>query len=249
VASRRGSRGRLHVGRVILDVVRVYRRHWTLLVPMAVVVLLPQTLVDTAVGPLEAHRIETWTDVAKLAVLPLGVFASLVGEAFYAGLVAAAVLEWRAGRRLPRPSALAHVIPYRRLIASDLLLAIGAAIGFLLLVVPGVIFLTYFFIAPAVVKLEGLGVRDAFRRSATLVRGSFWRVLAIGLVALLGTELAAEGLAHLVHGLALDLAAQIAVDAALEPLQGLVTVLVALSLIELRGEGEDSGLPAQQLTS
>ena len=134
-------------------------------------------------GPLDVHRIETWTDIARVAVVPVGAFASLVGEAFYAGLVAAAVLEWRAGHRLPRPAALARVIPSRRRIASDLLLSVGAAIGFLLLFAPGMVFLTYFFIAPAVVKLEGLEVRAAFRRSAQLVRGSFWRVFGITLLA------------------------------------------------------------------
>lgn len=234
-ASKRRPKQRLDVRRVALDVLRVYRRHWTLLVPMAVVVLLPQTIVDTVVGPLDVHRIETWTDIARLAVVPVGAFASLVGEAFYAGLVAAAVLEWRAGHRLPRPAALARVIPYRRLIASDLLLSVGAAIGFLLLFAPGIVFLTYFFIAPAVVKLEGLGVRAAFRRSVQLVRGSFWRVLAIALAVLLGSEVVSEAASTLVHGLPAELASGVAVDAVLEPLQGLATVLVALALIELHG--------------
>lgn len=230
------SRERLQVRPLLLDVLRVYRRHWRLLVPMAAVVLVPQALAESALDPIEAPRLEAWTEIVKLALLPGEVIASLVGEAFYAGLVAAAVLEWRAGRRLPRPWALARSIPYRRLIAADLLLALGAAIGFLLLLVPGVVFLTYFLIAPAVIKLEGRGVRDGFRRSAELVRGNFWRVLTVVVVAVLGTELASEALVALMHTLPGEVVAELVVDALLEPFQGLVTVLVALALIELRGQ-------------
>lgn len=238
-----GSKERLRVRPVLTDGLRVYRGNWMLLVPTAVLVLLPQTLVDTALGPLEAHRVETWTDIATLSLLPVGTIASLVGEAFYAGIVAAVVLQWKAGRELPRPSALARTIPYRRLIGADLILAFGAAIGFVLLIVPGVVFLTYFFIAPAVIKLEGLAVRDAFRRSAQLVRGSFWRVLAIGTVVVVGTEVVSEGLTYVVHTLASELVVSILVDAALEPLQGLVTVLVALALIDLHGRAGPPGRP------
>ncbi|MGH2955668.1 MAG: hypothetical protein ACRDL6_01570 [Solirubrobacterales bacterium] len=245
----RGATERLDVARVVADVLRVYRRHWRLLVPIAVVVLLPQTLAEVTIGPLEVERVDGFADVAKLALLPISAVVSLLGEAFYAGVVAAAVLEWRAGRRLPRAGALARAIPYRRLVASDLLLVLGAAIGLALLIVPGVVFLTYFFIAPAVIKLEGRGVRDAFRRSAELVRGSFWRVFAIGLVAVLGTELASEGLGYLMHTIVADVVAEMAVDAVLEPWQGLVTVLVALALIELRGEGDPTGPATWKPTS
>jgi hypothetical protein len=235
--AQRDPEGRLQIGRVARDVLRVYRRHWTLLVPMAVAVLLPQTVLEVAIGPLEVERIERWTDVAKLALLPFTAAASLLGEAFYAGLVAAAVLEWRAGHRLPRLFVLARGIPYVHLIAADLILVIGAAIGLLLLIVPGILFLAYFYIAPTVVELERRGVGDAFRRSAELVRGNFWRVFAIGLTVVLGTELVSEGLNHLMHGLVGDVVAETAVDAGLEPFQGLVTALVALALIDLRGEG------------
>lgn len=226
---------RLGVARLALEVLRVYRRHWALLVPVAVVVLVPQTLVEVAAGPLEIERVEGWGDVAKLALVPASVIASLVGEAFYAGVVSAAVLEWRAGRRLPRLTALARTVPYRRLVVADLILAVGAAIGLLLLVVPGLVFLTYFFIVPAVIKLEGVAVRDGFRRSVELVRGSFRRVFSIVVLTVLGTEAISDGLAYLAHGGVADIIVETAVDATLEPLQGLVTVLLALALIELHG--------------
>jgi hypothetical protein len=46
-------------------------------------------------------------------------------------------------------------------------------------VVPGVILFTWFVLAAPVVEIEGRGIRDAFARSRTLVRGNFWRVLGL----------------------------------------------------------------------
>lgn len=245
--SPRQQEERLPVGRVLAEVLRIYGARWMVLVPIAVVVMLPQTLVAVTVGPLEVERVDDWGDVAKLLALPPAVLTSLLGEAFYAGVVAAVVLEWTAGRPLPRPSALARAIPYRRLIAADLIIVVGAAIGFLLLIVPGIVFLTYFFIASAVIKLEGLRVREGFRRSAELVRGNFWRVLAIVTAAVLGTELVSDGLTHVAQDVVADLVAEVAVDAVLEPFQALATVLVALALIELHGGS--LRLPGQAPTS
>jgi hypothetical protein len=234
--------GKLPVWRMAADVMRVYGHHWKLLVPMAVVVLLPQALADAASGGLEVEGVHSWRDAAELGAIPLTALASLVGEAFYAGLVAAVVLEWRGGRAV-RIRQLARVLPYRRLVGSDLLLTVGFALGLILLVVPGIVFMTLFFLSPVLIKIEGIGVRESFRRSAILVRGSFWRVLGVAIIVLLGTEIAVQVAQIPLHHFIGDLEADLAVDAALEPFQGLVTVLVALALLELRGE-----LPASAVT-
>ena len=51
-------KGKLPVGGVARDVFRVYRRHWWLLVSAAIVILLPQALVDEVRATVEelTHR-------------------------------------------------------------------------------------------------------------------------------------------------------------------------------------------------
>jgi hypothetical protein len=53
------------------------------------------------------------------------------------------------------------------------------AAGFLALIIPGFIFITWFALIAPAIEIEGLGARAAFRRSRALVRPHFWRVAAI----------------------------------------------------------------------
>ncbi len=117
--------------------------------------------------------------MAVLVAVPLTVIVNLFGQAFYAGLTAAAVIEWREHRPLPGPRALLRSVPLGRLVLLDIVLTLGTAIGLVLLVIPGLIWLAYFSIAPALVKFEHRGVWGSMRRSRELVRGNFWRVMAI----------------------------------------------------------------------
>ena len=59
-------------------------------------------------------------------------------------------------------------------------------------------------------------------------------MLVVG--ALLVTEGLASALGHLLHGFAPDLASEIAVDAMIESIQGLIVALLAISLIQLHGD-------------
>ncbi|MDW8338407.1 MAG: hypothetical protein RMM28_04630, partial [Thermoleophilia bacterium] len=79
---------------------------------------------------------------------------------------------------------LGRVTPYlATLVAAGILAGVAVAIGFLLLVVPGIYLLTIWaLIAPAIV-LERAGVLEAFGRSRALVRGRFWTVLGIVVIA------------------------------------------------------------------
>lgn len=218
------------------EALRLYRRHWKLLTPIAVAVLLPQAVVDTAFGGIELERVTSFGDVLTLAAIPFTVVISLAGEALLAGVITAIVLYWRLGHRPPDVRTFIRTLPWLGLIAVDLLLAIGTAIGLLLLVLPGLFFLTYFSIAPALVEIERNGVVDALRRSASLVRGHLRQVfvLIVGLIVI--TEGAAQALLALFHGFLPEFASEIAIDGMLESIQGLVIALLAISLIRLRGD-------------
>jgi hypothetical protein len=127
-------------------------------------------------------------------------------------------------------------IPYRRLIAIDVLFAVGTALGFTLLIVPGVIVFTYLLTSPALVEIQNLTIRGALQRSVELVRGNFWRVLAVAATVLIVSDAVTTVLEAPVHGLAMESLFNLAIEAALEPVQALATVLLALALIRLHGE-------------
>jgi hypothetical protein len=227
---------KLPVRAIVRDIGRNYAKYWKLLIPLAMVVLLPQAIGDAIKLQVDPdHR-----EVGRLLLSGLGfggiLAIGLGGEALYAGIVTALLLEGRDQAGHVRFGELARSLPYMRLIVADVVLSAGMALGFVLLVVPGVLFGTYFLVTTVVIETEDRSVRQAMRRSASLVRGSFWRVLAIALVTILGTELISAAVEAPFHGLEAETAVNLGVEAVVEPFQGLATVLVALGLMELRGE-------------
>ncbi|MGH2923312.1 MAG: YciC family protein [Solirubrobacterales bacterium] len=224
---------RLRLAPLVRDILGAYRRHWRLLVPLALLVLLPQSLADAFLDGLEIERVSSASDVAKLASIPLLAAVNLAGEALYAGIVTAAVLHWRRGERLPGVRPVAREIPVARLIALDLILAITVGIGFALLVIPGLVIYAYLAISPALIELRKLGLADAIAASARLVHGNFLRVLGLILAVFVVTDAATTILESPLHGVGGELALNVVVDATLEPFQGLATAMLALALIDL----------------
>ncbi|MDP9228128.1 MAG: hypothetical protein M3M99_03630, partial [Actinomycetota bacterium] len=133
-------------------------------------------------------------------------------------------------------------VRYLALIAVDVLIAIGTALGLVLLIVPGILFATYTYVAPVLIELQDVSIRRSFSKSLELVRGHFWPVLAIGLLFYAGTEAAVNALMLPFHGFAHEVGAHLAIESVFEPLQGIATVLVGLRLLELHGETPSSSL-------
>jgi len=242
-----GAEQSLSVGAVAREVVADYRRHWFLLVSAAVVFLLPQALADAFLDGLRVEGIRSSHDAVVAAAVPLTVAVNLGGQALYTGFAAAAVVEGRGAHQMPGVMALARALPLRRLVIVDLMISAGAGVGFVLFVVPGLVFLAYFAFAPAMIKIEHLGVMDSLRRSADLVEGQFLRVLAIVVGTIVATEAIAQAFSSLFHGLVVVTAADLAADAVVQPIEGLTVVIVALTLLERRGEAPASAVIAARL--
>jgi hypothetical protein len=226
----------LSVRGVARDIATVYRRHWRFLIPTAIVVLLPQSLVDGLLDGLNVEGINSAKDVAIVAAVPLTVAVNLLGQAVYAGMAAAAVVEWRTDQPLPRIGTLARSLPLGKLIVLDIVLSVGAAIGFVLLVIPGLVFLAYFSLSPPLVKFEHRSVLGSLKRSAQIVQGNFWRVLLIVVGVTLLTESVVSAISAPFHGVGAVAAVDLASQGLLEPVEGLAIVLVAFRLLDMRGE-------------
>jgi hypothetical protein len=215
----------------------VYRRHWAFLVVAAVVVLLPQTVADALLeGGFHVDHVRNLAEIATVGLALLTAAVNLMGQAVYAGLTAAAVVDWRAGRPLPPLSALLRSMPIGRLIVLDAVVTIGAAVGFVFLVVPALVFLTYVAASAPLMKLEHLGVRESIRRSIGLVRGQARRVFVIVAGTILITEFAVQAIIVPLHGTLLLVLAGLSAEAVFQPIEGLAVALVAIHLLELHGQ-------------
>lgn len=72
-----------------------------------------------------------------------------------------------------------------RLLGVDILSGLIIALGFVLFVIPGIIFLVWFSFAQFIVVTENVGIIESLRRSKKLVSGYFWGILGRFLVFIL----------------------------------------------------------------
>jgi len=171
-------RARIRIRDVYREMLATLRLHPGLLFAAALAVFVPLGLldaVDEVLASLDPDELDDLATSALVAEIVLHNAIALVGDVFFAGVVAAVVSEEHGAvhRSLRR---LARSLPWRRLIAIDLLFTLSISIGLLLLVVPGVVLATWFALAAPAAKLEDRRVIDSFRRSRALVRGRFWMV-------------------------------------------------------------------------
>ncbi|HEX6117716.1 MAG TPA: hypothetical protein VFY99_11495 [Solirubrobacterales bacterium] len=115
---------------------------------------------------------------------------AVLGLTLYSGFVVRLVEDVRDGRRDSTvgellESAMPAIGP---LIGNGILKALAVAVGFILLIVPGLILLTIWAVTAPAIVVERAGVIDAFSRSWELVRGQAWMVFAIILLTFLLTQ-------------------------------------------------------------
>ena len=111
----------------------------------------------------------------------------LIGYALFTGFVVRLVQDVRDGRRDQTVGDLfSSAAPaILSLIVFGILWGIGVGIGFILLIIPGLILITFWSVGAPAIVVEGAGPIEAFGRSWRLVRGDAWSVFAALLVVLL----------------------------------------------------------------
>jgi hypothetical protein len=120
----------------------------------------------------------------------LGILGALVGLAatfLYTGYVVKLVQDVRDGRRdFSVGELFSHATPYvGTLILNGILAGIAIVIGFILIIVPGLILITIWAVISPSIVVEDRGVMEAFGRSRELVRGQGWQVFGAIVLAFL----------------------------------------------------------------
>ena len=168
------------LSRVLGEVWRLYRAHLPALLAAGLVIFVPVGLLD-AVADSVFEDVEGGSALETAGAaggLLATVGLSLLGEILFAGFVAAVVISEREGEHHSMAD-LVRSLPFGRLIGADLVYVLLVVAGLLLLVVPGLVALTWFALVAPAVKIEGLGIGAALRRSRALVRPRFWAVFAL----------------------------------------------------------------------
>ena len=163
---------RVEVGKVIRRTFQIYGDQVSILIPAACVVFVIS-------GLLTALLIAAAPILAILAIV-----ISVVASTLFTGMVVELVADVQDGRRDATAGQLLRaVMPVLgQLILIGIVAGIGIAIGFILIVVPGLILLTIWSVAAPVVVLERPGGLRALARSRELVRGNGWNVFGVILV-------------------------------------------------------------------
>lgn len=171
---------RLRFRPILSQVAAGYRWDWRLLLGAGLLVFIPVGLIS-ALEPFDGYSIEEWEGARSIGILILiltQATVSLLGAVFYSGVVAAGEERRRHGVHHGIRD-VARKLPYKTLILADIAFVLAIAVGFLFLIVPGIIFVVWFALIAPVVEIEERGVRDSFRRSREMVRGHFWRVAGV----------------------------------------------------------------------
>ncbi len=168
-------KGDLGVGAAFAEIFRIYRDHAAVVLSIAAIIFLPITLLSEII----AQYSEVGAGTVSLC---------LSGSAAYlfSGVVAPLAATAPGGPRIGEEASASlgalwkGVLPSAAtLVFAGLLYTVATSIGVLLLIVPGLILVTIWAVAPTVARLEGASSRVAFIRSRDMVRGRGWQVFGL----------------------------------------------------------------------
>jgi hypothetical protein len=215
-----------------LDVGGVIGRVWKIYVDQAPVLMPAAAVVFVVTGILSAVLAASGSVAAAL----LGLVVSLIAGMLFTAMVVELVADVQDGRRDSSPGQLLRAATpvLGQLILVSLVAGVAIVIGFVLLVVPGLILITIWSVFVPVIVLEHLPGLASLRRSRELVRGNGWQVfgvlfvlfVCVGLVSV-GIEVAADS-----AGAAVGIVVRVIVGVLTAPLSALAA---AVMYFDLRG--------------
>ena len=155
---------------VIGEAWETFKAHWRHLVPIALVVYVAVALIS-----LVLVLLLTWFGAI------LSFIISLIALFWVQGALVRAVEDIRDGRAdMSLGETYERVRPQLpAIIVGGLLAGLGIALGLVLLIVPGLILLTWWIVLIPVIVLEERSAGEAFGRSRELVRGHAWSVFGV----------------------------------------------------------------------
>lgn len=240
---------KLSLRRVVADTLMLYIRNWRIVLPVAILA----AFIPLAIEVFIAHHLpDGWAALLSTVV-------DTLATVFFAGAAEELVHRWIGGeRKIPLRGVLARIPPVLlRLALVSVVAALGAVLGLLLFVVPGLVLATWWALVGPVVVAERPGFRKTFGRSRQLVRGNAWRVFVI----VVGAEVAAALIGTLISAIfellggSPDAPVALAIGEAITlPLEGLAVPVIYWRLREIEdrekaAETDDEQAPGAETTT
>ncbi len=217
--------GPIDLGAVIRKVFRIYVDEASVLMPAAAVVFV-------ITGIVTALIVATGSGVLVLLAFAIDLIAGML----FTGMVVELVADVQDGRRDATAAQLLRAVTpvLGELLFVGLVAGVLEAIGFVLIVVPGLILITIWSVVAPVVVVEHPGGLRALARSRELVRGHGWQVFGVIVVLVIGVAIASGVLdiAGAAAGTAVGLVVRVVVGVLAAPISALAA---AVLYFELRG--------------
>ena len=231
-----GAAGKIEVGAVI-------RKVWGIYVDQAPVLMPAAAVVFVFTGIISVLLLQSNAGLGLLAAL-----IGLIATTLFTGMVVELVADVQDGRRDATPGQLLRAAApvLGSLILIAIVVGVLTLIGFLLLIVPGLIALTVWSVAAPVVVLERPPGLKAMRRSRELVSGNGWPVfgvilvLGVAVAVLSGAiEIAAES-----AGTGAGIVARVVLGVLTAPLSALAAAVLYFELLRVHGQEARPGAVA-----
>jgi hypothetical protein len=221
---------KLDVGGTLSQAFSIYGSQAGVLLPLAFAIFLAVAILAGLLSSI------SWV------LLPIVFALSVIGNTLYQGMVVSLVADVQDGRRDSSVGDLVNsaapvILP---LFLAGLLAGLGIALGFVLLIVPGLILLTIWSVIAPVIVLERTGVIEAFGRSRELVRGHGWQVFGVIVCVFLIIVVARTVLGAIAVGIDDSVVMRTLFDVIGSTLTAPVVALVA-SVLYFRLKGLDEG--------
>lgn len=224
------------------------RRVFDIYVDQASVLMPAAAVVFVFSGVLSTVLVTAGSGLAFFALL-----ISLIATTLFTGMVVELVSDIQDGRRDASPGQLLRAAApvLGQLILVGIVAGIGVLVGFILVIVPGLILLTIWSVAAPVVVLERPGVMRALGRSRELVRGNGWQVF--GVIILLDVVVAViAGAAELgadSAGTGVGIVVRVVLGVLTAPLPALAAAVLYFDLRQLATVGAPASVPVEDAPS
>jgi hypothetical protein len=245
--------------------VKLYRRDWLALIGIAAVLLIPVTflqiwLTQTVVGSLNEfgtqQEFEAVTTQILLVTVVFGLVQILIVQPFLVAAISRAAADAYLGERVTMGRTFRFALSrLPAILWVTIITSIVTIIGFILLIIPGIIALVRLTLTPAVVVVEDVRGTSAVSRSWNLTAGNFWRVLGTlilaGLISVVGAaiiQIPSEVATSLLgpDGWPVSALGTAIASVLITPFSLLIVVLLYFDL-RVRKEGYDIEVMAQEL--
>jgi hypothetical protein len=191
---------KLDIGSVFEQVFQLYRKYFGLLIAIAILVLvIPIVLANLIAG-----------SGASIFGTLFIVFVGIAAGAYFQSVIIDLAREETDAKQFTLGSLFRAAVPVLLpVIGASILVGIAVAVGFILLIVPGFILLTFLAVVIPTIVVEKTPISSAFGRSYELVKGNAWQVFGVIAVLYLLTFVAGIVLGAIALAVSNTFAAQI----------------------------------------